>query len=89
MSFGGQQSFGGPGGMGGGRMDMMQAQMAMKMMNTAISECFSDCAQDFRSPALTDSEKMCAQNCANRYFKSTTLMAQAMQQVAEKQGGGF
>ena len=77
MSFGGQPGMGG--GMGGGQMDMFQMQVAFKLMNGALSECFVDCANDFRSPQLTDSEKRCVQNCTARYFKSTQLIGNMQQ----------
>ena len=84
MSFGGQPGMGGMGG-GGGQMEMFQAQVAFKLMNGAISGCFSDCATDFRSPKMTDSEQVCVKNCTARYFASTQLMGKM--EGAQGQGG--
>ena len=72
MSFGGQPG----GGMGGGPdQNAFAMQISFKIMNAALSDCFGDCAQDFRSPSLSDAEKTCLQNCTARYFSSAELMS--------------
>ncbi|KAK1921526.1 mitochondrial import inner membrane translocase subunit TIM9 [Papiliotrema laurentii] len=60
----------------------------MRLYSGLVEKCFMACAQDFTSKALTNNEKTCAQNCADKFLKhSERVGARFAEHNAEQMQG--
>ncbi|KAL7419009.1 protein transporter tim9 [Cryptotrichosporon argae] len=50
-------------------IEKKQMQDFMRLYSGLVERCFSACAQDFTTKALTGAESTCVQNCADKFLK--------------------
>eukprot|EP00160_Parvularia_atlantis_P020567 Unigene8584_Nuclearia_a/m.26286 Unigene8584_Nuclearia_a/g.26286 ORF Unigene8584_Nuclearia_a/g.26286 Unigene8584_Nuclearia_a/m.26286 type:complete len:101 (+) Unigene8584_Nuclearia_a:27-329(+) len=68
------------------RMKMLQLlsekQMkdTMRLYNSLVERCFTDCALDFTTRSLTSKEEQCINKCADKFFRHSARVGQRFQE---------
>eukprot|EP00164_Ancoracysta_twista_P007017 GFYU01009883.1.p1 GENE.GFYU01009883.1~~GFYU01009883.1.p1 ORF type:complete len:103 (-),score=42.13 GFYU01009883.1:193-501(-) len=52
-------------------LEEIQMDDMLQLYNTLASKCFTQCANDFRTPNLTGKETKCVDTCVEKFLKHT------------------
>ncbi|PRQ43263.1 putative Tim10/DDP family zinc finger [Rosa chinensis] len=50
-------------------IDQLQIRDSLRMYNSLVESCFSDCVDSFTRKALTKQEDTCVRRCAEKFLK--------------------
>ncbi|KAJ3356937.1 protein transporter tim9 [Allomyces javanicus] len=53
-----------------------QARSSIRMYNTVVERCFTDCITTFHSSALSPTETACVKQCVNAFLKHSDRVSQ-------------
>lgn len=66
---------------------MKQFKEFLLSYNKLSEMCFTDCAHDFTTRKVLESEDSCAKNCMDKYLKMTNRISQRFQEIQTQQQG--
>ncbi|OWM68805.1 mitochondrial import inner membrane translocase subunit Tim9 [Punica granatum] len=52
-----------------GMIDQLQIRDSLRMYNSLVERCFSDCVDSFKHKKLQKQEETCVQRCAEKFLK--------------------
>ncbi|XP_077216866.1 mitochondrial import inner membrane translocase subunit Tim9-like [Tasmannia lanceolata] len=50
-------------------IDQLQIRDSLRMYNSLVERCFSDCVESFRRKSLDKQEETCVRRCAEKFLK--------------------
>ena len=74
-------------------LERLQVKDTLRMINSMVELCFSECVTGFRSKALSSPEEKCIGTCAEKFLKHSGRVGQRfgelwMQEQAAQQAAG-
>ncbi|XP_058099225.1 mitochondrial import inner membrane translocase subunit Tim9-like isoform X1 [Magnolia sinica] len=66
-------------------IDQLQIRDSLRMYNSLVERCFSDCVDTFRRKSLDKQEEKCVRHCAEKFLKHS--MRVGMRFAELNQGG--
>ncbi|KNE70816.1 hypothetical protein AMAG_14931 [Allomyces macrogynus ATCC 38327] len=57
-------------------VEQNQIKESMRIYNTIVDRCFTDCIKDMTSSALSPKENTCVKNCVNKFLKHSERVGQ-------------
>lgn len=69
-------------------MDYLETKAQMKMQTSVIESCFKDCINNFKEEQMSQSEKVCVENCASRYMGCMQEFGKIAQALSQNTGMG-
>ncbi|CAK0779042.1 protein transporter tim9 [Coccomyxa viridis] len=80
------------------KIEEMQVRDSLRMYNSLVQKCFTDCVESFRRKDLDSAEEKCVQKCCEKFMKHSARVGmrfaelssqaeQQMQQLLQQQAG--
>ena len=64
------------------KIEEMQMRDTLRMYNSLVERCFSECVNAFRSKTLSGPEEKCVTTCASKYLKHSGRVGQRFGEIS-------
>ncbi|XP_010535495.1 PREDICTED: mitochondrial import inner membrane translocase subunit TIM9 [Tarenaya hassleriana] len=69
----------------GSMIDQLQLRDSLRMYNSLVERCFSDCVDNFTRKTLQKQEETCVMRCAEKFLKHTMRVGMRFAELNQNQ----